>query len=239
MKITLITLFPDMIHALDYGVIQRAIQRQQVQLQTINPRDFAIQADGRIDDRPYGGGPGMVMQYEPLKHAIEYAKSTLPTAPVIHLSPQGQPLKQHTLQQWADGTEFIFLCSRYEGIDARLSHYIDEEVSIGDYVLSGGELPALVCLDGLIRLLPGVLGHEDSAAEDSFSCCDDGQRRLDAPHYTRPRVWHDRQTPEVLLSGDHEAVASWRHDARQTRTVHRRPDLLDTESSVHPLKNPN
>jgi tRNA (guanine37-N1)-methyltransferase len=176
-----------------------------------------------VDDRPYGGGPGMVMKIEPLQAAIEDAKSAVPEAPVIYLSPQGRRLDQAAVQQMAKGDGMILIAGRYEGIDERIiERYVDAEWSIGDYVLSGGELPALVLMDAVIRLVPGVLGAADSAEQDSYT---DGL--LDCPHYTRPEVFDGESVPKVLLSGNHEAIRRWRLKQSLGRTWMRRPDLLE------------
>lgn len=210
----------------DYGVTARALKRQLCQLQVWNPRDYTTDRHRTVDDRPYGGGPGMVMRIEPLRQAIEAARMAAAVAPerrrVIALSPQGTPLTQQRLQQLSQFEQLILIAGRYEGIDERLLQLeVDEEISLGDYVLSGGELAALVILDGVIRLLPGALGHAESAQCDSFS---DGL--LDCPHYTRPENYAGLGVPPVLLSGDHQAIARWRRTEALGRTAQRRPDLL-------------
>ncbi|MBD3608970.1 MAG: tRNA (guanosine(37)-N1)-methyltransferase TrmD [Gammaproteobacteria bacterium] len=224
MRIDVITLFPQMFSAVtEHGVTGRAVERGLLQVQTWNPRDFATDNYRTVDDRPYGGGPGMVMMVEPLKQAIQAARQELPEAKVIYLSPQGKPLQQENLQQLASEQNLILIAGRYEGIDERLIETeVDEEWSIGDYVLSGGELPAMVMMDGVARLLPGVLGHKDSAVEDSFV---DGL--LDCPHYTRPEQMNGFRVPTVLTSGDHKAIARWRLKQSLGRTYERRPDLLE------------
>ena len=206
----------------DYGVVGRAIQADLLSLHLINPRDFAKNKHGFVDDRPYGGGPGMLMQYQPLQAAIQQARKANPGAKVVYLSPQGELLNQQRLKtfQFCDG--LILLNGRYEGIDERLIvSEVDYELSIGDYVLSGGELASMVFIDALARLVPGVLGHEDSAAQDSFV-----NGLLDCPHYTRPEVIAGQKVPEVLLSGDHAAITRWRLKQSLGRTWQRRPDLL-------------
>jgi tRNA (guanine37-N1)-methyltransferase len=218
-----ITLFPDMFEASRQGITGRAIERGQVDLHLWNPRDYTHDVHRTVDDRPYGGGPGMVMKVEPLRAAILDAKAAAPQSKVIYMSPQGRPLTQAAAQQMSEQPGLILLAGRYEGIDERLLEaYVDEEWSIGDYVLSGGELPAMVLMDTVIRLLPGVLGHEDSAVEDSHV---DGL--LDCPHYTRPEVIEGRAVPEVLLSGNHKAIREWRLMQSLGRTWLRRPDLLE------------
>ncbi|MFT5033128.1 MAG: tRNA (guanine37-N1)-methyltransferase [Bermanella sp.] len=224
MKIGFITLFPEMISALtDYGVSGRAIKNGLLSVSCWNPRDFTSDRHQTVDDRPYGGGPGMVMKTEPLSLAIAAAKAQLPEARVFYLSPQGRRLDQAALAELAQRSSLILLAGRYEGVDERLlKQQVDEEWSIGDYVLSGGELAGMVIADGVTRLLPGVLGHEMSAVEDSFV---DGL--LDCPHYTRPDEFEGEQVPPVLLSGDHERIRRWRLKQSLARTWERRPDLLE------------
>ena len=224
MKIGFITLFPEMLAAVtDYGVTGRAIKNGLLAVQCWNPRDFTHDRHQTVDDRPYGGGPGMVMKTEPLSDAIAAAKQALPKARVAYLSPQGRRLDQAALAELARREEWILLAGRYEGVDERLLQAeVDEEWSIGDYVLSGGELAGMVMIDGVARLLPGVLGHAQSAVEDSFV-----GGLLDCPHYTRPEDYWGEQVPEVLLSGDHERIRRWRLKQSLARTWERRPDLLD------------
>ncbi len=223
MRFDVITLFPEMMQALAAGVIGRAINQQLIHLYMWNPRDYTQDVHKTVDDRPYGGGPGMVMKIEPLAQAIEAAKLANPLAKVVYLSPQGVPLNQLLATSLADEEGLILLCGRYEGIDERLlKKQVDMEVSIGDYVLSGGELPAMVLIDTVSRLLPGVLGHADSAEQDSFV-----NGLLDCPHYTRPEVLDGESVPEVLLSGHHAAIEQWRLQQSLIRTRERRPDLFD------------
>jgi tRNA (guanine37-N1)-methyltransferase len=224
MRFDLVTLFPGMIESMiGEGVTGRAVSRGQVELNLWNPRDYTHDVHRTVDDRPYGGGPGMVMKIEPLQAAIEDAKSAVPEAPVIYLSPQGRRLDQAAVQQMAKGDGMILIAGRYEGIDERIiERYVDAEWSIGDYVLSGGELPALVLMDAVIRLIPGVLGAADSAEQDSYT-----NGLLDCPHYTRPEVFDGESVPEVLLSGNHEAIRRWRLKQSLGRTWMRRPDLLE------------
>lgn len=225
MKIALITLFPEMFSALtDYGISGRAIKNGLVQCNSFNPRDFTEDRHQTVDDRPYGGGPGMVMMIEPLRKAISVAKEWAgDDALVVYLSPQGQVLGQQAVNRFATQQSLILIAGRYEGIDERLiALEIDEEWSIGDYVLSGGELPAMVLMDALIRQLPGALGHSDSADQDSFA-----EGLLDCPHYTRPEDYQGQVVPEVLLSGNHEKIRRWRLQQSLLRTQQRRPDLLD------------
>ena len=225
MKIALITLFPEMFEALtDYGVSGRAVSQGLLEISSFNPRDFTEDAHATVDDRPYGGGPGMVLMIEPLRKAIDAAKDWIDGKPlVVYLSPQGKVLQQSTVNSMAEQQSIILIAGRYEGIDERLIQLeVDQEWSIGDYVLSGGELPAMVVVDALIRQIPGALGHSDSASQDSFA---DGL--LDCPHYTRPDKYEELKVPDVLLSGDHEKIRQWRLQQSLLRTQQRRPDLLD------------
>jgi tRNA (guanine37-N1)-methyltransferase len=222
-RIDVVTLFPEWIDQLkSLGLTGRALSEGRVELRCWNPRDYAAGVHRSVDDRPYGGGPGMVMRPEPLARAIEEAGADGAPAHVVALSPQGRRLEQSGVLELVERQRLILVCGRYEGIDERvLESVVDEEWSIGDYVLSGGEPAAAVMIDALVRQLPGVLGHEQSAAEDSFA-----EGLLDCPHYTRPEVWRDRAVPEVLLSGDHARIAEWRREQALERTRKRRPDLL-------------
>jgi tRNA (guanine37-N1)-methyltransferase len=227
MRFDVITLFPAQFSALTQeGVVARALQRGIAELHLHSPRDFATDAHRRVDDRPYGGGPGMVMQYAPLRAAIEAARSAATAegvaSRVVHLSPQGVPLDQAKMAEIASARGWILVAGRYEGIDERLiEDCVDEEWSIGDYVLSGGELAAMVVIDAVTRLLPGTLGHADSADRDSYM-----NGLLDCPHYTRPERIMGRDVPKVLLSGDHQDIERWRLQQSLGRTWQRRPDLL-------------
>lgn len=222
MKLSVISLFPELVQGVaEHGVVGRAIKQGLLSLQVINPRDFATDRHRTVDDRPYGGGPGMLMRVEPCAQAIAQAKSA-GERKVVYLSPQGRRVDQQLLKQHSDSPGLILLCGRYEGIDERLiRQQVDEEWSIGDYVLSGGELAAMVVIDSLSRLIPGVLGHEESAEQDSFM-----NGLLDCPHYTRPESIDGEMVPAVLLSGDHEAIRRWRLQQSLGRTWQRRPDLL-------------
>jgi tRNA (guanine37-N1)-methyltransferase len=224
MRIDVLTLFPEFIRAsAELGVVGRAQQRGLLQVECWNPRDFAQGNYRRVDERPFGGGPGMVMLIEPLRAALKTAREASPEpARTIYLSPQGPRLTQAKVRELAALPRTILLCGRYEGVDERfLSREIDEEVSIGDYVLSGGELGAAVLIDAIGRLQEGALNDADSAAQDSF---EDGL--LDCPHYTRPETDGDDTVPAVLLSGDHAAIRRWRRQQSLGRTWLRRPDLL-------------
>ena len=235
MRIQVITLFPEEFRPLvDLGVTGRGIREGRVQLEVLNPRDFATDRHRTVDDRPYGGGPGMVMAVEPLRSTIRHAKERAGGKALAGLlSPQGRVLDQPAVRELAQRQELILVCGRYEGIDERLIELeIDEEWSLGDYVLSGGELAAAVMIDAITRLLPGVLGDEESAQQDSFT---DGL--LDCQHYTRPEQVEGLAVPLVLLSGDHGAIERWRRKQSLGRTWLRRPDLLeglelDTESKA-------
>lgn len=223
MKVGVVTLFPEMFTAVtEYGISSRAFTNGLLTLQCWNPRSFTHDRHQTVDSRPYGGGPGMVMMIEPLQAALQAARAELPEAKVIYLSPQGRIWDQDAVKDFANRSELILLCGRYEGIDERLLQLeVDEEWSIGDYVLSGGELPAMVLIDTVVRFLPEALGHEQSAEQDSFS---DGL--LDCPHYARPDVYKDMATPPVLLSGNHAEIRRWRLQQSLLRTQQRRPDLL-------------
>jgi tRNA (guanine37-N1)-methyltransferase len=225
MQFSVISLFPEMFDAVaKYGVVGRAIDNQVVSLRCINPRDFTTDAHRTVDDRPYGGGPGMVMKYEPMAAAIEQARETMPAeSRVICMSPQGVPFDQAAAKRLTGLPGVILLAGRYEGIDERLIEtQVDEEISLGDYVMSGGEIAAMAVIDATVRLLPGVLGDDESALQDSFS---DGL--LDFPHYTRPEVIDGRRVPEVLLSGDHAKINRWRLKQAIGRSFRRRPDLVE------------
>ena len=231
MYFAVISIFPEMFSAISqFGITGRAIEQGQVILDIFNPRDYTSDNYRRVDERPFGGGPGMVMMAEPLASAIEEAKATASQkgcrvdsthCPVVYLSPQGQTLSEAGVLTMADYDGMILLCGRYEGIDERLlTKYVDHEVSIGDYVLSGGALPAMVLMDSVIRRLPNVMGDDQSAVQDSFV---DGL--LDCPHYTKPHVFAEMPVPEVLLSGHHTNIAKWRFVQQARRTKARKPDL--------------
>lgn len=226
MKIAVVTLFPEMFGAIsDYGITRRAMEAGLIQLHCINPRDFTQDRHQTVDHRPYGGGPGMVMAVEPLSKAVDAAKGWLNdnAARVVYLSPQGRRLDQTGVLELGKLPNMVLVAGRYEGIDERfIQSHVDEEWSIGDYVLSGGELPAMVLVDALTRLLPGALGDTQSAEQDSFV-----NGLLDCPHYTRPEVYDDKVVPRVLLSGDHKRIESWRAKQSLGRTWERRPDLLE------------
>lgn len=224
MWLGVITLFPDMFRAVtDFGVTGRAVKNGLLELHTWNPRDFTHDRHSTVDDRPYGGGPGMLMMVQPLRDAIHAAKAAAgEEVKVIYLSPQGRKLDQQGVTELAKSSRLILVCGRYEGIDERIIQTeVDEEWSVGDYVLSGGELPAMTMIDAVSRLVPGVLGKQASAEQDSFA---DGL--LDCPHYTRPESLDGLDVPAVLLSGNHEQIRLWRLQQSLGRTLLRRPELL-------------
>ena len=226
MWLGVITLFPEMFRAVtDFGVTGRAVRNGLLELNTWNPRDFTYDRHNTVDDRPYGGGPGMLMMVQPLREAIDAAKAAAGEgAKVIYLSPQGRKLTQQGVAELAQASKLILVCGRYEGIDERIiKTEVDEEWSVGDYVLSGGELPAMTLIDAVSRLVPGVLGKQASAEQDSFS---DGL--LDCPHFTRPEVLNGYEVPAVLLSGNHEQIRRWRLQQSLMRTLKRRPELFET-----------
>ncbi len=228
MKINIVTLFPEMFRAItDFGITGKASHNGIVDITFTNPRDFTQDRHRTVDDRPYGGGPGMVLMAGPLREAIRDARQNASKgARVIYLSPQGRRLDQRALREFSHKQELIFVCGRYEGVDERvITAEVDEEWSIGDYVLSGGELPAMAIIDGIIRLLPNALGHADSAKSDSFSQ-DFMGGLLDYPQFTRPEELDGESVPNVLLSGNHQAILRWRQKQALGRTWLRRPDLL-------------
>ena len=224
MRFDIITLFPPMFTAMQLGITGRAIEQSLINVHCWNPRDFTHDSSGRVDDRPYGGGPGMVMEYQPLHDAITAAKNANDQKPiVIYLSPQGSLLTQKKARDlFSKHQRFILIAGRYEGIDERvILKDVDEEISIGDYVLTGGELPAMVLIDALTRFVPGALGDATSAQQDSFE-----NGLLEHPHYTRPQSIDGLGVPEVLLSGDHAAISQWRAKESLGKTWQKRPDLL-------------
>ena len=226
-RVALVSIFPEMFAALtDYGISGRAVKDGLLEVRCWNPRDFTSDRHRTVDDRPYGGGPGMVMLAEPLTQALREARAwaeELGPTRSIYLSPQGRQLDQAGVESLSQSGNLVLLAGRYEGVDERVvESLIDEEWSIGDYVLSGGELAAMVLVDAVTRLIPGALGHDQSAVEDSFA-----QGLLDCPHYTRPEDYQGNRVPEVLLSGNHEKIRRWRLKQALGRTQQRRPDLLE------------
>jgi tRNA (guanine37-N1)-methyltransferase len=224
MQVQVVSIFPELVgRVAEYGVIGRAVARGLLTLNYQNPREFATDAHRTVDDRPYGGGPGMVMKYEPTAAAIAAAREALPPGSrVVYLTPQGAVFDQATAGRYARLPGLILIAGRYEGIDERVVEtQVDEELSLGDFVLSGGEIAAMAVIDAVTRLIPGVLGDEDSAEQDSFS-----EGLLDHPHYTRPEVVAGRKVPDVLLSGDHARIARWRYKQALGRSFLRRPDLV-------------
>lgn len=229
-RFAVVTLFPEMFSAVsEWGVTSRGLKENLWSLSLHNPRDQASDRHGTVDDRPYGGGPGMVMQAPLLDRALEAAKAELGGSPkVVAMTPQGRQFTDSVARELLADNATIFVSGRYEGIDERfIERSVDHEISVGDFVVSGGELPTMLVIDAMVRLIPGVLGHSASAKEDSFA---DGL--LDCPHYTRPESYQGRAVPEVLLSGDHGAIARWRRAQSIRRTLDRRPDLLTPEGVV-------
>lgn len=228
MQFDVVTLFPEMFAALTAsGITRRAFEQKRVGLSLWNPRDFTSDRHRTVDDRPYGGGPGMVMMAAPLEAAIDAARERqqqagLPKPRVVYLSPQGAPLAHRKVRQLSDEPGLVLLCGRYEAVDQRLlDRCVDEEISLGDFVLSGGELPAMALMDAVIRLLPGVLNDDASAVEDSFV-----NGLLDCPHYTRPEVYEGAAVPDVLLGGHHAEIAKWRREKSLAATLAKRPELI-------------
>ena len=224
MRIAVVSIFPEMVEQVTgYGVVGRAEQSGLLSVHCENPRDYADDTHRTVDDRPYGGGPGMVLKYAPAAKAIRTAKDKLPAgSPVVYLSPQGKVFDQATARRYATLPGLILLAGRYEGVDERLiDSEVDEELSVGDFVMSGGEIAAMAVIDAVARLLPGVLGDTESATQDSFM-----EGLLDHPHYTRPETIDGQRVPAVLLSGDHARIARWRYKQALGRSFLRRPDLV-------------
>jgi len=232
LRFDVVTLFPELVEAVTkWGVVQRAAAQGLIELELWNPRDFTIDRHNTVDDRPYGGGPGMVMLYEPLAATVKAirAHTSRGDDKVVCMSPQGRVIEQAVIAELStEATGVILICGRYEGIDERfIETFVDEEWSLGDFVVSGGEIPAMAIIDAATRLLPGALGHSESAQQDSFS---DGL--LDCPHYTRPEKIGTQSVPPVLLSGDHQKIAKWRADQALDRTQQRRPDLIKKDNEI-------
>ncbi len=221
-QIDIITIFPRMAQSLlEESILKRASQKGAVSFRVLDLRDFTSDRHRTVDDRPYGGGPGMIMKPEPFFLAVESVRT--PAARVILMSPQGRPFRQNVADELARERHLIFVCGHYEGVDERIAHaLVNDEISIGDYVLTNGSLAAVVVVDAVVRLLPGVLGGDGATLDESFV-----GNRLEYPQYTRPEVFRDMRVPEVLLSGDHAAIARWRLEQSRARTAARRPDLLD------------
>jgi len=227
MRFDILTLFPEMFSSpFQESILAKAIEKGLIEVRTINIRDFALDKHRIVDDAPYGGGQGMVMKVEPIARAIEQVKSEDPSVRTIYLTPEGKPLNQEMARQLSSRSHLLLLCGRYEGVDERVRElFVDEEISIGDYVLTGGELAAMVLIDAVSRLLPGVLGSDRSAEEDSFF-----GSLLEYPQYTRPASFRGYEVPEVLLSGNHQAISLRRRKEALRRTWMRRPDLLSKAS---------
>jgi len=223
MDFTVLTIFPDMFQEFwNYGMVGRAIDRKLISASALDIREFTSDKHRTTDDRPYGGGCGMVMKPEPLARAIREAKQASPLSTTLLLTPQGQPFNQEMARSFAEEEGFILVCGRYEGVDERICHdLVDHEVSIGDYILTGGELAAMIVIEAVTRLVPGVLGGEDSAALDSFS-----GELLEHAHFTRPSVFEGQKVPDALLSGNHREIEKWRFESSVVRTFLKRPDLL-------------
>ncbi len=221
MKIDFVTLFPGMFPSvMDASMMARAKDKGLLEWACVNPRDFTEDKHHKVDDRPFGGGPGMLMMVEPLEKAIKSVKKK--GSKVVFLSPQGKTFDDKTASRLSREKHLILVCGHYEGVDERTATLFDEEISVGDYVLTGGELPAMLVADAVARLVPGVLKKEDAAVSESFT---DGL--LDFPQYTRPRVWRGREVPEILFSGDHAKIAEWRRTAAKAATKRKRPDLIE------------
>ena len=222
-RFDIITLFPDFFDSpLKSGLLGKALAKNIAEVNLVNPRDFATDKHHRVDDEPYGGGVGMVIKPEPIFAAVE-SLPILPPREVILLTPQGEQMQQEMFRAMATYQQLILICGHYEGIDERVSHLVTKEVSLGDFVLTGGEIPALTFLNGVIRLLPGTIGKEESLISESFE-----NGLLDYPHYTRPADFRGLKVPDVLLSGNHAEIARWRREQQLQRTLARRPDLLDS-----------
>ena len=228
MRFDIVSLFPELFAPfLTSGITRRAFESGQVQVEISNPRDFALGNYRRVDDRAYGGGPGMVMLAEPLARCVQSLRAARNDgASVVLFSPVGKPLNHAAVERWSASTGAILICGRYEGVDQRfIDEFVDEQISLGDFVLSGGEIAAMALLDAVARLQPGVLGDEASHAQDSFNPALDGL--LDCPHYTRPEDWRGKTVPEALLSGHHVQIERWRRDQRLRLTMSMRPDLIE------------
>ncbi len=223
MKFDILTLFPNMFSSpFQESIIGKAIKKGIIEIRTINIRDFSTDKHKTVDDTPYGGGPGMIMKVEPIVRAIRWVKSQDPLSWTIYLSPQGKTLNQKKVEELSQKSHLIIICGRYEGVDERVREfYIDEEISIGDYILTGGEIAAMVLIDSISRLIPGVLGAEESAKEDSFM-----NSLLEYPQYTRPFDFEGHKVPEILVSGNHSAISEWRRREAIKKTFTKRPDLL-------------
>jgi tRNA (guanine37-N1)-methyltransferase len=228
LKISVLTLFPEWFRSpLQTSIFGRAVEAGNVAVEIVDIRDFAEGRHRRTDDRPYGGGAGMVLKPGPVVRALEYADRGGQESRRILLTPQGEPFRQEIAEEWSTGGELVFVCGRYEGVDERVREgWIDREISVGDYVLSGGEPAAAAVMDAVVRLIPGVLGNENSVREESFT-----SGGLEYPQYTRPRSFRGRDVPEVLLSGDHGRIAEWRERRARERTERRRPDLVEDGDS--------
>lgn len=223
MRFDVITIFPEIFsRVFDFGIVRRAVEAGLIEIHVHDLRDYTSDKHRQVDDRPFGGGAGMVMKPEPLFRAVEAVTHNRPDASVVLLSPQGRLFSQQAAEEYSRKSDIILICGRYEGVDERVAeHLVNDEISIGDYVLSGGEIPAMVVVDAITRLIPGALGCGESAAQESFS-----QGLLDYPHYTRPAEFRELRTPDVLLSGNHAEIERWRRRKSIEKTLRRRPDLI-------------
>lgn len=233
----ILTLFPEMVmQGLHTSILGRAVKNGYISIEAVNIRDYTLDKHGKVDDYPYGGGAGMLMQAQPVFDAYQSVVDRIGrdrACRVVYLTPQGKTFCQETAQELAGESDLIFLCGHYEGIDERvLEEIVTDEISIGDYVLTGGELPAMVMVDAIARLVPGVLHNGDSAQTESF-----GDGLLEYPQYSRPEIWHEKRVPEILLSGDHAKVDAWRLEQSLLRTKERRPDLYAKYQEAHAAKN--
>lgn len=226
MKIHIITLFPEMFEGVfNTSILKRAQEKGLVTVNMVNLRDFGLGKHKTVDDMPYGGGAGMVLRVDVLVSAIRHVKKESPNTQVFLMDPKGKPFSQEEAETFSDIESITLICGHYEGTDARITHYIDGEISMGDFVLTGGEIPAMAIVDAVVRLLPGVLGHDESSQHESFTKVDD-KRTLEHDHYTRPEVFEDHKVPEVLLSGNHKHIQTERHTSSEKNTKEKRPDLL-------------
>jgi tRNA (guanine37-N1)-methyltransferase len=229
MRFDIVTIFPEIFRGVfDFGIIRRAVQAGLIEIKIHDLRDYTYDRHRQVDDRPFGGGAGMVMKPEPLFRAVEAVTHGAADSSVVLLSPQGRLFSQRVAEEFSRRSQVILICGRYEGVDERvIEHLIDDEVSIGDYVLSGGEIPAMVVVDGVTRLIPGALGCEQSAETESFAQREGESGLLDHPHYTRPAEYRGMKAPDVLSSGNHAEVEAWRRRKALEKTLRRRPDLID------------
>jgi tRNA (guanine37-N1)-methyltransferase len=228
MRFDIVTIFPEIFRGVfEFGIIRRAVEAGLIDIKVHDLRDYTHDRHRQVDDRPFGGGAGMVMKPEPLFRAVEAITHAAADSSIVLLSPQGRPFTQRVAEEFAGRSQVVLICGRYEGVDERvIEHLINDEVSIGDYVLSGGEIPAMVVVDGVTRLIPGALGCEQSAETESFAGSGGGAGLLDYPHYTRPAEYRGMKAPDVLSSGNHAVIEAWRRRKALEKTLRRRPDLI-------------